>query len=177
MQSYALVRHAHHTHVQTHTQLSICRDSLAGWLLPGISITASFPPLWSDASSASLLYPSLFSISPFSIVFFYFCPFSFCSTLNWPLCMYHIPSLTPPPSPTSFSHTHLLSLSLTVCFSFSLYGWEVVTVCLSCSLSKYLSLSQKSYSFLLFLPKNRGVSSCWAIDEHGTVSVCHWNPE
>lgn len=66
--------------VNTHTDLIICKHSLSGWLLPDISITASFPPsvIWCKFCLipllfllSSLFFP-LFPFSP-SFVSFLFC--------------------------------------------------------------------------------------------------------
>lgn len=136
MQSYALVKNAH-THRQKVRELSICRDSLAGSLLLGISITASFPSLWSDASSALLLYLcflhffffhfsvlSLFPLLFFSLLlYFLLLYFFYC-----PLCMYHIVSLTH--SRISFTLPGFLCLSPPVSL-FLIVDWVLVTVCLS----------------------------------------------
>lgn len=170
----------------THTQLSICGDSLAGWLLPGISITASFPPLWSDASSASLLYlsPSLFSTFWFStslcslsllpLLFFALLVSSLFFLLKCPQCMYHISHTLPPFLP----HLHLsLTLACFHCLSPSV-SLSRCRVRSGNSLFVMFSLNISSpfpeeFFFLLFMPKNRSVSSSWAIDEHGTASVCN----
>lgn len=167
MQSCVLVRNVHCTHTCTqHTTTHRVKfmQSLAGWLLPGISITASFHPQWSDASSASLLYRSLsFSIflgfvSPPSNVFLYtslLLEFYFLLPKTYVLY--------------NFSHTLFFFSTLSCFHTVTLChvgGCEVVTICLSCS-----HTISSPFPRELFFPKYH--CSCG----HDMELVFHWNAE
>lgn len=106
----------------THTDLIICKHSLSGWLLPDISITASFSPsvIWCKFCLIPLLFllSSLFFHCFHSLpVLYHFCIvehiFSFSSILNLPAVIL-----------LQLSHQSCL---LAMLFCLSILGWGSVT--------------------------------------------------
>lgn len=128
--------------MQAHRQRQVCAETVlpAGWLLPGISITASFP-LWSDASSASLLYfslslsfPTFFPIC-FPILLSLLSPstsvFSLSDLLQIIICLYMTHHILPP----YLFLSHVLAfITAHFLFFFLCVRWEVVTICFPHSL-------------------------------------------